>query len=147
MTLSAVWGIKEMEYKPTLSSASNYADVNRLEEWIHLFLCGEGNNKDFSDGLKLRPRKFFAPEIMSFSKFERCCGPECNMKFQIPEENFLKRVEDIASLYNKGDWDMPPLIINREDNKYELNDGNHRLEALKKLGIDQYWVIIWETEK
>jgi hypothetical protein len=30
-----------------------------------------------------------------------------------------------------------------KDNKYELNDGNHRLEALKKLGINQYWVIIW----
>jgi hypothetical protein len=69
------------------------------------------------------------------------------MKFKIPEEVFLKRVEDIISVYKKGDWDMPPLIINRKDNNYELNDGNHRFEALKKLGINQYWVIIWETKK
>jgi hypothetical protein len=136
-----------MEYKPTLSSAINYAGVNKLEEWIHRFLCGEGNNRDFSDGLKLRPRKYYTPEIMNFNKIERCSGPESYMKFKIPEEVFLKRVEDIISVYKKGDWDMPPLIINREDNNYELNDGNHRFEALKKLGINQYWVIIWETKK
>ena len=40
---------------------------------------------------------------------------------------------------------MPPLIINRKDYMYELTDGNHRFEALKKLGIDKYWIIIWET--
>jgi hypothetical protein len=134
-----------MEYRPTLSSAINYASVNSLEEWIHKFLCGEGNNKIFSDGLKLKQRKFYAPQVMSLNKFERCSGPENNMKFKIPEEIFQKRVEGIVSAYKKGEWDMPPLIINRKDNDYELNDGNHRFEALKKLGINQYWVIIWET--
>jgi len=25
------------------------------------------------------------------------------------------------------------------------NNGNHRYEALKKSGITDYWIIIWET--
>jgi hypothetical protein len=134
-----------MEYKPTLSSAINFSNVNRLEEWIHLFLCGEGDNKVFSDGLKLEPRHYFAPEMFSLDNFERCCGPEKHMKFQVPEEPFTRHVDNIALTYKKGDWDMPPLIVNRIGNILELNDGNHRYEALKKMGINQYWVIIWET--
>ena len=134
-----------MEYKPTLASAVLFANANKLEEWIHLFLCGEGNNKPFSDGLKLKPRRYFAPVIINLNKFVRCCGPEKQMKYPVPEESFIKRVNNIISSYSKGDWDMPPLIVNRNGNKYELNDGNHRYEALKKLGIDQYWVIFWET--
>ena len=40
---------------------------------------------------------------------------------------------------------MPPLIVSIEDGSFVLNDGNHRFEALKQLGIREYWVIIWET--
>ena len=31
--------------------------------------------------------------------------------------------------------------------KFELNDGNHRLEAYNRLGINEYFVIFWITEK
>ena len=135
-----------MEYKPTTSSAKEFASAGKLEEWIHLFLCGEGDNKPFSDGLKLEPRNYYAPELMQLNKFERCCGPEAHMKWQVPEISFNKHVDGIASFYSTGNWDMPPLIVYRDDNGYELNDGNHRYEALKRLGINEYWVIIWETQ-
>jgi len=134
-----------MEYKPTLSSAIEFSKADKLEKWIHLFLCGEGNNKAFSDGLKLEPRRFYSPKMIELDKLERCCGPEKNMKFQIPKKNFIKRINDIISAYNKGDWDMPPLIVYRKEKVYEINDGNHRYEALKKVGINKYWVIMWET--
>ncbi|MCL2254448.1 MAG: ParB/RepB/Spo0J family partition protein [Lachnospiraceae bacterium] len=134
-----------MEYKPTASSAIEFSSVDNLSEWVHLFLLGEGDNKEFSDGLKLKTRVFHAPKMMSLNNFERCCGPEDNMKYQISEASFRERVKRIASFYHEGNWDMPPLIINHFDDKYELNDGNHRFEALKMLGIDKYWVIVWET--
>ena len=134
-----------MEYQPTLSSAINFASVNRLEEWIHLFLCGEGNNKAFSDGLKLEPRRYFTPEIFPLDNLQRCCGPEKYMKYQAPEKSFIRHVNNMALTYKEGGWDMPPLIVYRKGSTLELNDGNHRYEALKILGIKQYWVIMWET--
>ena len=134
-----------MTYKPTSKSAIEYATHDKLEEWIHLFLCGEGDNKPFSDGLKLAPRKYDAPKLMSLNLFARCCGPEEGIRWQIPVEGFFAKVEAMIKKYEGGSWDMPPLIINRRDHMYELNDGNHRFEALKQLGIDQYWVVIWET--
>jgi len=136
-----------VEYKPTTSSAIEFASANRIEDWIHLFLCGEGNNIPFSEGLKLEPRNYYAPKMMLLNQFERCCGPEENMTFRVPEDNFIKRVGGIAEFYSTGDWDMPPLIIYLHEGAYVLSDGNHRFEALTKLGIDSYWVIIWETSQ
>lgn len=42
---------------------------------------------------------------------------------------------------------MPPLIVHYVNGEFELNDGNHRLEAYSRLGIKEYYVIIWITEK
>lgn len=51
----------------------------------------------------------------------------------------------------KREKDMPPLIVHFlvENGKdyFELNDGNHRLEAYQRLGIEEYYVIVWITEK
>lgn len=133
-----------MVYEPTSSSAITFADANRLEEWIHLFLCGEGNNKPFSDGLKREPRRYHAPKLTALNTLNRCCGPEDDMKWQIDEFNFIERVEKIIARHQKGDWDMPPLIVCHDGSTYELNDGNHRYEALKRMGIKEHWVILWE---
>ena len=42
---------------------------------------------------------------------------------------------------------MPPLIVHYVDGEFELNDGNHRLEAYSRLGVLEYYVIVWITEK
>lgn len=46
---------------------------------------------------------------------------------------------------------MSPLIVHylieNGNDYFELNDGNHRLEAYKRLGIEEYYVIVWITEK
>jgi len=135
-----------MIYKPTTTSAKEFSDAGKLEEWIHLFLCGEGNNKPMSDGLKIHPRYYHAPTLYSLDKFKRVCGPEEDVKWVIDKNGFNQRVNKIMDYYQTNKWDMPPLIIGYNEKQYELNDGNHRFEALKRLGIKDYWVIIWETK-
>ncbi|MCL2531900.1 MAG: hypothetical protein FWE40_07065, partial [Oscillospiraceae bacterium] len=122
-----------MKYKPTTTSAIAFAQAERLEEWLHLFLCNEGGNREFLDGLKLEPRIYAAPRLMDLNLFARCCGPEEDLKWTIPAAPFHANVDAIAKKYKTGKWDMPPLIINELDGRYELNDGNHRFEALRKL--------------
>jgi len=134
-----------MNYQPTTQSAIAFAQAGRLEQWLHLFLCNEGDNQAFSDGLKLEPRMYHPPRMLPLDLFARCCGPEKNMKWQIDAAGFNKNVKSIMKKYKQGKWDMPPLIINYAEQKYELNDGNHRHEALRRLGVLEYWVIIWET--
>lgn len=138
-------------FKATTKSAIEYARQNNLEEWIHTFLCGEGDNKGLSDGLKLEKRYYQEPKLMDLDLFQRCYGPEPGLKYSIREDDeeqikyFWKNIAAIAERYKTGEWDMPPLIIQECDGVFELNDGNHRYEALKKLGIKEYWVILWGT--
>lgn len=35
----------------------------------------------------------------------------------------------------------------KTEGEFELNDGNHRLEAFRRLGVERYHVIFWCTEK
>ena len=134
-----------MEYQPTTTSAKVFAEAGQLEEWVHMFLNGEGNNPPFSDGLKLCERRYHAPKKYPLEAFVRICGPEAEMKWTIDADGFNERVGKIMARYQTGDWDMPPLIIELKDGEYDLNDGNHRYEALTRLGIEEHWVIIWET--
>ena len=135
-----------MEYKSTLSSAIGYARNGKLEDWIHAYLLSDGHNKEFSDGLKLFDRYFLGPVKMPLSLFKRCCGPEEDMKWVIPQDNFEKKVKELENVI-AFEKDMPPLIVHYVEGEFELNDGNHRLEAYSRLGINEYYVIVWITEK
>ncbi|MBZ9689334.1 ParB N-terminal domain-containing protein [Clostridium estertheticum] len=135
-----------MEYKCTLSSSQNYAKKGKLEEWLHTYLLSDGHNKGFSDGLKLFDRYFLGPIKMPLSLFSRCCGPEAYMKYRVNADWFEQHVTKLESVI-QSEKDMPPLIVHFVDGQFELNDGNHRFEAYSRLGVKEYYVIVWITEK
>lgn len=138
--------VSMLTYTATLSCAKQYAEAGKIEEWVHAYLLADGNNKEFSDGLKLFDRYFIGPVTMPLSLFPRCCGPEENMRYKIPEEWFEKHVKHLQDIIKTAE-DMPPLIVHYAEHEFELNDGNHRSEAYKRLGITEYPVIVWMTEK
>lgn len=135
-----------LNYENTLSSATSFAKENKIDEWIHTYLKDGDRNIPFSDGLKLFERYFIGPIKMPTNLFERCCGPEENMKYKVDKDYFpihVKALEDSI----KSDPDMPPLISHYVEHSFEMNDGNHRLQAYKNLGIEEISVIIWITEE
>ena len=135
-----------LDYECTLSSATAYAAEGRLEEWVHAYLLSDGHNREFSDGLKLLDRYFLGPAKMPLSLFERCCGPEASMRFRVDGDWFEQHVERLMEVVSR-EKDMPPLIVHYVDGGFELNDGNHRHEAYRRLGVREYDVIVWITEK
>lgn len=133
-----------MDNKFTLYGAMEYKKLNKIEEWVHEFLLDIGNNKDFSDGLKLEKRYYYGPVKMPLSMFRRICGPEEDMKYQNPKDGFEYHVGNMINSIGDG-WDLPPLIINYTNKEFELNDGNHRYEALVRSNISDYYVIFWTS--
>lgn len=129
-----------------LKSAIIFGERGKIEQWIHGFLCGEGDNRPFSNGLKLSKRYYIGPIKISLNKFNRCCGPEDHMKYTIYKDAFEYRVNKMMDEIKSG-WDIPPLIINYSNGVFELNDGNHRNEALKRSNITEYYAIIWITDE
>lgn len=135
-----------MQYRRTLSSTREFASLDRLEEWIHLYLLSDGRNPPFSEGLKKCKRFFLGPLLMPLSLFSRCCGPEEGMTYRVHPGWFEEHVSELMEAI-QTDADMPPLIIQYSSSGFELNDGNHRFEAYTRLGITEAHVIIWITQK
>lgn len=135
--------IENMKFN--VEEAIDYSSKGKIEEWVHIFLNSVGNNVAFSEGLKLQKRYWLGPILYDLEKINRCCGPEEDIKFHEPTENWEKTVQKMMELIQNG-WDMPPLIVNHDKGQLEINDGNHRHEALMRSGIEKFWVIFWDSD-
>ena len=135
-----------MESIWTMASAAEWAAAGKLEAWIHGYLTGEGNNQALSDGLKKAKRRYFGPIVFPLRSLERCTGPEESMKYREESRSFEPRIQKIEQAIQQG-FDLPPLIVNYSSGRFELNDGNHRHEALIRSQIEHFGVIIWTTGK
>ena len=53
----------DIVYARTLTSAREFAQRGRIEDWVHAYLLSDGRNKPFSDGLKKCPHTWFGPMV------------------------------------------------------------------------------------
>jgi len=143
----------EMDYQGTLSSAQEWSRQGMLEEWVHAYLLSDGDNKPFSDGLKIVDRIFLGPFRMPISLFHRCTGPvEEGLKFQVHPVVWERHVQQLMEVIPR-EPDIPPLIVHylipegEQMGEFELNDGNNRWEAYTRLGIKEAHVIVWITDR
>lgn len=113
-----------------------------VEEWVHSFLLGPGNNKALSDGLKLQRRHWSGPVRLPLLLLSRCCGPEEGMEFAIPQESWEERIGRMERLLASG-WEPAPLIVHYEGGLLVIRDGNHRHEAMRRQGAQSCYAIIW----
>lgn len=135
-----------LKYSATVESAIAYGKEEKMDAWVHLYLNEEGRNIPFSDGLKLCDRYFFSPAEFPISFFKRCSGPEEDMKYRIDKDWWEHQIDDLTKVVKAG-TELAPIIVHYVDGEFELNDGNHRLQVYRDLGIEKAWTIIWITEE
>lgn len=128
-----------------VDEAIEFGKRGEIEEWVHLFLNSVGDNRAFSEGLKLQKRYWIGPLLIELNKLKRCCGPEPEMQFVDSAEAWEKHISKFQELI-RNNWDMPPLIVQHLEDQLVINDGNHRWEAMKREKFDKCWVIIWGSE-
>jgi hypothetical protein len=129
----------------TSAAALAASRAGQLEAWVHAFLEAEGGNPGFSAGLRLEPRRFHGPVTLALHQLVRCTGPEPGMEFRVSRESFEVRVARLAAAL-AGGRELPPLIVNfRAGRPLVVNDGNHRLEALRRQGRAACPAIVWTT--
>lgn len=136
--------VEELLFYPHIESAKEYEESGLLEEWIHTYLLFERKNKAFSDGLYLEERYYIGPIMMPVNFFHRSSGPEEGMKWQVDEGVFEERTNHwIEKL--KNDEMLPPLFISYFENTFEINYNSPLHEALVRMEIEEFPVIIWIT--
>ena len=135
--------------KYSISEAQEYSNRNELDKWLQLFLRDDSYehaspNLPLADGLLLEERFYVGPVLIDLDKINTL-----RIEKDIKDENdrlfYQQKEKEILNNYN--DYNLPPLIVEYKDNKLNLVDGNHRYSALKKLGINKYYVIIWGNKQ
>lgn len=128
----------------TLTQAKKYNDDGKIEEWLQLFLRNDGKNIALADGLLLEKRKYFGLVKLNISYFKDI--KEGAPEYLIREgdiEYFFWIVENMKNSFEG--WDVPPLIVEFRDDKFYVNDGRHRLEMYRQMGVELVDVVLWTT--
>lgn len=131
--------------KYSIDNAIEYSNRNEIDKWLQLFLRDSSYehaspNIPLADGLLLEERFYIGPvlidlDIITTLRIEKDIENENDRQFYREKENGI--------LEKYSDYNMPPLIAEYKNGKFNLVDGNHRYTALKKLNVDKYYVIIW----
>lgn len=131
----------------TLSCAKDYVQQNRLEDWVQLFLHGDGNNIELANGLKNNNFKYVSLVMINLKDMDVTEEVPGYITENSDKEWFYYEINEMINKIENG-WDMPPLIVHFQNGIYHPLDGRHRNVALCKLGITQApAVIVVNTEE
>jgi len=130
-----------MEFTGT--GARRAAAAGRIEQWVHQFMRGSGDNRPLADGLALQPRWWLGPVMVPAGLLRRKTGPEEGMEYRVPADEWEAGLPSYIRAIAAG-WDVPPLIAEYVgESELLLADGSHRVEALRALGRAEIEVVIW----
>lgn len=113
---------------------------------MQLFLRNDGKNVALSEGLLLKEREYLGLIKLNMFYFK-------DIKEGTPEYLYAENDIDyffwiVENMKNSiEDWDIPPLIVEYRDDKFFVNDGRHRLEMYRQLGVEVVDVVLWTTGK
>lgn len=117
-----------------------------IAEWVDAFLRGEGKNIPLADVLKQQKRWWIEVPQFPVHKLVRCAGPEDNMEYKESIDEWNTRVDPLVEHVKSGGY-IAPLITyygaHYGDEMFSVRDGNHRLGACEKLGIQNHDTFIW----
>jgi hypothetical protein len=132
--------LSEMNFAPTSTSAREAHAAGELADWSQAFLRGEGGNLGVANPLRDRDDDVYVLAEVTLGDVYPISGPEEDSDWPVPPVEFERRVETMMRLFKEG-WDAPPLFVHVHT--LRLVDGNHRREALLRLGRRTYWAVMW----
>lgn len=130
----------------TVSGARSAADEGRLDRWVADFLASPGSdNADLADTLLREMTQWRGPVRLPFSELHRLGGPPDEPTLARLDDDDLDTVEDMGDSIDDG-WDPPPLIVTHRGGQLVVEDGNHRVEGLRRAGESDYWAVVCSAD-
>lgn len=126
----------------SLASAFAAARDDRLAVWIGEFLASRGSdNEILAASLARRRHWWLGPVRLPTADLVRLAGPEDEALCSIDEDEWEEDVDAMEESLEEG-WEPPPLLVEYQDGKLLLQDGNHRFEALVRAGEKDAWTLV-----
>jgi hypothetical protein len=127
----------------SVDAAREAAERGDLRNWVVEFLGSPGSdNAPLGAELHRRYPWWLGPIELPLDQLNRLAGPpDQPVLVEVSEEDWRDDVEDLKEQVEDG-WDPPPVIVTWQDSQLVVEDGNHRLEGLRRAGTQQAWAVV-----
>lgn len=127
----------------SLDAARRAAGEGRLAEWVADFLASPGSdNPVLAEQLSTGRRWWLGPVPISIHRLNRLAGPPGEpVLCPVDDEEWSDRVEDMEEKIEQG-WEPAPVIVSYRAGQLVLEDGNHRVESLRRAGEHEAWSVV-----
>jgi len=127
----------------SVGAAQAAAERDELGDWVAEFLASPGSdNAPLGEQLTNRPRWWLGPVQVPLDQLHRLAGPPGEpVLCPVDEDYWRDDVDDLEEKVSEG-WEPPPVIVSYRDGRLVLEDGNHRVEGMRRSGSDNTWAVI-----
>lgn len=131
------------EHPYSVTTAREAAERGDLATWVAHFLASPGSdNAALAEILAERPDNWTGPVQIPLDRLNRLAGPPgAPVLEEVEEHEWRDDVEDLKERVEEG-WEPPPLIVTCRDGSLLVEDGNHRIEGMRRAGVDEAWSIV-----
>jgi hypothetical protein len=129
--------------KYSLDAARAAARRDALGEWVADFLASPGSdNGALAAALARRTLWWLGPVEVPIDKLNRLAGPPGEpVVCPVDEDEWRDDVDELEEKVRKG-WEPPPVVVTYVDGRLMLEDGNHRVEGVRRSGARATWAVI-----
>jgi hypothetical protein len=123
------------------------AERDDLGDWVADFLRSPGSdNAALAEQLSERLRCWLGPLRVPLDQLNRLAGPPgAPVVQEVDDDEWRDDVDDLSRRIREG-LEPVPVIVSRSDDQLVLEDGNHRVEAIRRAGADEAWAVIGFTD-
>jgi hypothetical protein len=127
----------------TVETARRAAEREELAEWVARFLSSPGSdNPLLAEILSDPPRTWIGPVRLRIDQLNRLAGPSDHpVLCPVDDDDWRDDVEDLGAKVEDG-WEPPPMVVTFRDEQLVLEDGNHRVEGLRRAGEEGAWAVV-----
>lgn len=129
----------------TVDTAREAATRGELATWVREFLASDGSdNAELGRILTERERWWIGPLELPIRALHRLVGPPGDpVLVAIADDDWWRDdVHEMAERIDGDEWEPPPVVVSYRDQHLALEDGNHRVEGLRRSGAEQTWAVV-----
>jgi hypothetical protein len=127
----------------TVDAARQAAERGELGAWVARFLSSPGSdNAELAEDLCARMESWLGPLQLPIDRLHRLAGPPDHpVLCPIDEHEWRDDVDELEEHIDQG-WEPPPVIVTYRDDQLVLEDGNHRVEGLRRNEVGETWAVV-----